>query len=192
MEAVQTGSANPAGAPRGLSPGSPLPISAEARARNRRWSKETYIALFAAVGIAVHLFSRYALHANWYAFPLILVLLVGGAPLLFDLLRRAARREFGSDVLAGLSITASAVLGEYLAGSIIVLMLSGGTALEHYATRRASAVLSALAKRMPRNAHRLTKAGIDEINLDQVSPADHLVVFPHEICPVDGTVVEGR
>jgi heavy metal translocating P-type ATPase len=117
---------------------------------------------------------------------------VGGAPLLFDLLKRAAHLEFGSDVLAGLSITASAVLGEYLAGSIIVLMLSGGTALEHYATRRASAVLGALAKRMPRNAHRLTETGIDEINLDQVSLADRLVVFPHEICPVDGTVVEGR
>jgi heavy metal translocating P-type ATPase len=119
-------------------------------------------------------------------------LLVGGAPLLFGLLKRAARREFGSDLLAGLSIAVSALLGEYLAGSIIVLMLSGGTALEDYATRRASAVLGALAKRMPRNAHRLTDAGIDEINLDQVSLADRLVVFPHEICPVDGAVVEGR
>jgi heavy metal translocating P-type ATPase len=124
--------------------------------------------------------------------PLILVLLMGGAPLLFDLLKRATRREFGSDLLAGLSIAASAVLGEYLAGSIVVLMLSGGTALEHYATRRASAVLGALAKRMPRNAHRLTESGITEINLDQVGISDHLIVFPHETCPVDGTVIEGR
>jgi heavy metal translocating P-type ATPase len=129
---------------------------------------------------------------DWYALPLILVLLVGGAPLLFDLLKRAARLEFGSDLLAGLSIAASAVLGQYLAGSIVVLMLSGGTALEHYATRRASAVLGALAKRMPRNAHRLTDSGINEINLDEVNIADQLVVFPHEICPVDGIVVEGR
>jgi heavy metal translocating P-type ATPase len=119
-------------------------------------------------------------------------LLVGGAPLLFGLLKRAAHREFGSDLLAGLSIAVSALLGEYLAGAIIVLMLSGGTALEHYAMRRASAVLGALARRMPRNAHRLTDTGIDEINLDQVSLADRLVVFPHEICPVDGAVVEGR
>ena len=192
MKAVQTGRPKPAGAPRGLLQGSPLPISAETQTRNRRWSKETYIAFLAAAGIVVHLFSKYAFQANWYALPLILVLLAGGAPLLFDLLKRAARREFGSDVLAGLSITASAVLGEYLAGAIVVLMLSGGMALEHYATRRASAVLSALAKRMPRNAHRLTEAGIDEINLDQVSLVDHLVVFPHETCPVDGTVLEGR
>src|SRR5579862_3802623 len=103
-----------------------------------------------------------------------------------------ARREFGSDVLAGLSIAASAVLGEYLAGSIVVLMLSGGTALELYATKRASAVLAALAKRMPRTAHKLTDSRMVDISLADVGIADQLVVLPHEICPVDGAVVEGR
>jgi cation transport ATPase len=121
-----------------------------------------------------------------------LILVAGGTPLLFDLLKRAARREFGSDLLAGLSITAAAVLGEYLAGSIVVVMLSGGITLEHYATRRASAILGALAKRMPRNAHRVSETGIGEIDLEQVNIGDHFFVFPHEICPVDGTVVEGR
>ena len=146
------------------------------------------------LGILAHLIVRYGLHASvrQYNSPLILILVIGGAPLLFDLLRRMARREFGSDVLAGLSIAASAVLGEYLAGSIVVLMLSGGTALEHYATRRASAVLAALAKRMPRIAHKLTDLQIADISLDEVGIADRLVVFPHEICPVDGAVVEGR
>jgi heavy metal translocating P-type ATPase len=124
--------------------------------------------------------------------PLILILLIGGAPLLFDLLQRMVRREFGSDLLAGLSIAASGVLGEYLAGSIVVLMLSGGTALEHYATRRASAVLAALAKRMPRIAHKLTDLQMIDISLDEVNISDRLVVFPHENCPVDGAVVEGR
>ena len=160
----------------------------------RKWSKETYIALLAMLGIVAHLISRYGLHgsAQQYSWPLVVTLFIGGAPLLFDLLRRMARREFGSDVLAGLSIAASAILGEYLAGSIVVLMLSGGTALEHYATRRASAVLAALAKRMPRMAHKLMDLEIADTSLDNVSIADRLVVFPHEICPVDGVVLEGR
>ena len=111
---------------------------------------------------------------------------------MFDLLRRIIRREFGSDLLAGLSIAASAVLGEYLAGSIVVLMLSGGTALELYATKRASAVLAALAKRTPSTAHKVIDSRIVDISLAEVSIADQLVVFPHEICPVDGAVVEGR
>ena len=164
------------------------------RSGKEKWSKETYIALLAALAIVVHLIGRYGWHASarQYNWPLVLTLLIGGAPLLFDLFRRMARREFGSDLLAGLSIAASAVLGEYLAGSIVVLMLSGGTALEHYATRRASAVLSALAKRMPRIAHKLTDLEIADIGLDKVGLADRVVVFPHEICSVDGTVVEGR
>ena len=45
------------------------------------------------------------------------------------------RREFGSDLLGGISVLTSLWLGEYLAGSIIVLMLSGGAALESYALR---------------------------------------------------------
>jgi heavy metal translocating P-type ATPase len=160
----------------------------------QRWPKETYIALFSALGILTHLISKYGLRTSpeWYDSPLLLVLLIGGAPLIFDLLKRAARREFGSDLLAGLSIAVSIVLGQYLAGSIVVLMLSGGTALEDYATRRASSVLGALAKRMPRDAHRITNQGIQDINLDQVKIGDHLSVLPHEICPVDGTVTEGR
>lgn len=167
-------------------------VSAEPHSLHR--SKETYIAFAALLGISIHLISRYGWNASprQASVPLILTLLIGGTPLLFDLLRRMMRREFGSDILAGLSITASVALGEYLAGSIIVLMLSGGTALENYATRRASKVLAALAKRMPRSAHRLARSAIEEIGVEQVSVADRLVVFPHEICPVDGVVVEGR
>ena len=46
------------------------------------------------------------------------------------------------------------ILGEYLAGTLVVLMLSGGETLEAYAVRSASSVLEALAKRMPSIAHR--------------------------------------
>ena len=149
-----------------------------------KFSKETYIAVVAIVGIGAHLLTR-------SSYPLFLVL-IGGTPLLFDLLRRIWAREFGSDLLAGLSIAVSIVLGEYLAGSIVVLMLSGGEALEHYATRRASAVLSNLAGRMPRIAHRVNGPQMSDVRLDEVKIGDRLVVFPHEICPVDGVIVEGR
>jgi heavy metal translocating P-type ATPase len=157
-------------------------------------SKEPYIVVLAALGILIHLIGRYGWHrpAAQYNLPLVVVLVIGGAPLLFDLLRNAARREFGADLLAGLSIATSVALGELLAGSIIVLMLAGGSALEGHAMRRASTVLSALASRTPRIAHKLDGVAISEISLDQVRIDDRLVVLPHEICPVDGTVMEGR
>jgi heavy metal translocating P-type ATPase len=157
----------------------------------KRLPKETWIALAALLGIAVYLIARFAFHARFSEWALIAVL-IAGLPLLFDLLKKLAAFEVGSDALAGISIITSAILGEYLAGAIIVLMLSGGTALELYATRRASAVLSALAKRVPSSAHRLTDAGIVDVVMADVRIDDRLVVLPHEICPVDGAVVEGR
>ena len=156
--------------------------------------RDTYIAGLAAVGIALHLLLRFALHTPeaFNNVPLYCVLVVGGLPLLWDLARKLIRRDFGSDLLAGLSIATSAVLNEYLAGAIVVLMLAGGTALEQYATRRASSVLNALSQRMPNIAHRRTEDGLVDCALDSVSIGDLLTVLPHEICPVDGLITEGR
>ena len=158
------------------------------------WSKETCIATLALFCIAFHLIARYALSAAsaFWLPPLFIALAAGGVPLIFDLSRKLIKREFGSDLLAGISIVVSVLLGEYLVGAIVVLMLSGGTALEQYATQRASAVLDAMAKRMPTIAHRRTDSAMEDVGLDQVRIGDSLVVFPHEICPVDGTVMEGR
>lgn len=155
---------------------------------------ETYIAALTTAGIAAHLGLRYLTHAPrtaWLA-PLFVALSVGGVPILATLVRKLWARQFGSDLLAGISIISSVLLGEYLVGTIIVLMLSGGAALEQFATRRASSVLDALAKRMPQVAHRKLGAALEHVQLDDVQVGDRLIVFPHEICPVDGVVVEGR
>jgi heavy metal translocating P-type ATPase len=100
--------------------------------------------------------------------------------------------EFGSDHLAGISIITSVILGEYLVAAIVILMLSGGTALEQFASRRASSVLDALAKRMPQVAHRQSANNLSDVELKDVAIGDLLVVFPHEICPVDGVVIDGH
>ncbi|HLH31283.1 MAG TPA: heavy metal translocating P-type ATPase, partial [Terriglobia bacterium] len=115
-----------------------------------------FIATISAIAIATNLLLRFALRASAIAcdLPLFIVLAIGGVPLLVGLVRKLWAREFGSDHLAGISILASIALGEYLVGVIVILMLSGGTALEQYASRRASSVLDALARRMPQVAHR--------------------------------------
>jgi heavy metal translocating P-type ATPase len=117
------------------------------------------------------------------------IALASATPLLWRLLRQIVRLEMTADLLAGVSIVAAVLLGEYLAGTIVVFMLSGGQSLEAMAIRRASFALAALAKRLPSIAHRTD--GTD-VSIEQVRVGDELVVHPHEICPVDGTVLEGR
>jgi cation transport ATPase len=113
-------------------------------------------------------------------------------PLVGELFLKAVKREFGSDLLGGIAIVTAVLLGEYLAGSIIVLMLSGGEALESYALRSASSVLAALAKRVPSIAHRKTSERITDVALADVQIGEILVIYPHDICPVDGEVIEGQ
>jgi heavy metal translocating P-type ATPase len=156
--------------------------------------KTTIIAAFSIAAIVVHLVLRFGFRAapGAYQIPLLGTLILGGLPLLYDLLRKLQKREFGSDLLGGISIITSVLLGEYLAGSIIVLMLSGGEALEHFALRSASSVLAALAKRMPSVAHRKRDSDIVDVELEGVAVGDTLVIYPHDICPVDGVVIEGH
>jgi heavy metal translocating P-type ATPase len=161
--------------------------------------RQTLIAGFAIAAIALHLCLRYGLQVSGevlgrhaYDLPLVGALVLGGVPLVVELLVGMLRGEFGSDLLAGISIVTSAVLEEYLAGTLVVLMLSGGQALEAYAVRSASSVLEALARRMPSVAHRKLDGNVTDIGLDQVAVGDALVIFPHDICPVDGTVIEGH
>lgn len=162
--------------------------------RQSIWTGPTLIAMLAIATILLHLVLRYLFHASRTAWqsPLIVALIAGGIPLILPLTRKLLAWEFGSDHLAGISIITSVLLGEYLVGVIVILMLSGGTALDQFASRRASSVLDALAKRMPQVAHKKVGANLSDVKLANVTIGDVLVVFPHEICPVDGVVIEGR
>jgi heavy metal translocating P-type ATPase len=158
------------------------------------WLPPRFIAILASVGIVLYLIFRYLLNISVTVreLPLIVVLVVGGIPLIVPLARKLFALEFGSDHLAGISILTSVILHEYLVAAIVILMLSGGTALEDFASRRASSVLDALAKRMPQIAHRNSGGAVKDISLVEIAVGDSLIVFPHEICPADGTVLEGR
>lgn len=157
-------------------------------------STETRIAALTLLAILLHLVLKYFLHSARFHtnLPLLAALLIGGIPVVWELAKKLWKREFGSDLLAGVSIITAILLHEYLVAAIVVLMLSGGEALESYATARASSVLDALARRMPSIAHRKEANGLVDVSLDDIRSGDELTVLPHEICPVDGTVLEGQ
>src|SRR5437773_725115 len=139
------------------------------------WRRTTsLIAILSLAGIAAHLLLRFGLHAGAtiQQIPLCVTLALGGIPLLYDLLKKLAQRQFGSDLLAGISIVSAVLLGEYLAGAIVVLMLAGGEALENYAVRSVTSVLRALAKRVPSTAHRRRDPQLINIALDDAAVGD--------------------
>jgi heavy metal translocating P-type ATPase len=161
-------------------------------------TREVIIAAIALLAIGVHLVLRVAVGQGVTVFAIpaqavpLLVALICGSPLVFGLAVRLWHLEFSSDLLAGISIVTAVILGQYLAGTLVVLMLAGGQALEALAVRRASFALEALARRMPSFAHVKRYGSVVDVPLADVAVGDVLTVFPHETCPVDGVVLEGR
>lgn len=108
-----------------------------------------------------------------------------------DMLRNIMKGQVGIDALAIMAIVATVSVGEYWASLVIVLMLSGGEALEDYASGRASRELGALLKRAPQQAHRMhgEDQQIEDVSIGDVAIGDRLLVRPSEVVPVDGVLV---
>jgi heavy metal translocating P-type ATPase len=115
-----------------------------------------------------------------------------GIPLLFRTGRGLLHLRFNADLVAGLAILAAMLMSQPFAGLVIVLMQTGGEALEHYAERRASAAVRALEADAPRIAHRRANGGLEDVPVDAISIGDLLLVRPGEMVPCDGVVREGR
>jgi heavy metal translocating P-type ATPase len=109
------------------------------------------------------------------------------ARLAVGMVRAVAGGRWGIDLLAITAVVSTVAVGEYIASLIIVLMLSGGKALEDYAQSRAQRELTALLDLAPQTAHREVPGGkIENVAVDEVLPGDVLVVRPSEVVPVDG------
>lgn len=96
----------------------------------------------------------------------------------------------GSDILALIAILATSATGEWLAASIIALMLATGRALESWATGRARKQLEALVNRAPRKIQLVAADGsVAERDIAEAEIGDTFLVRTGEVVPVDGRLV---
>ena len=146
--------------------------------------------LWLAAGAALLLLGR----ADWTRLVWMSGVVLLGAPIVFQTLRNAVRGRFATDVVATLSIVGAVALDQPLAGLVIVLMQSGGEALERFAEGRASAAVRALEEAAPRIAHRAEAGGeaIQDIAVGEIGVGDELLVRPGELVPCDGVVIDGE
>ena len=114
-----------------------------------------------------------------------------GTVVVWRTVRGALRGHFAADVVATLAIVAAALLGQPLVGLVIVLMQTGGEALERYAEGKASDAVRALERIAPRTAHRVRGDHLDDIPVDDIAVGDTLLVRPGELVPCDSVVIDG-
>lgn len=105
------------------------------------------------------------------------------------MIKSILQKHYGIDILAVTAIVATVVVGEYWASIIIVLMFTGGEALEDFAERRAKRELTSLLERSPQVAHRQDAYRTVDIPISEVAIGDTLMVKPGEVVPVDGKLI---
>ncbi|HLG06121.1 MAG TPA: heavy metal translocating P-type ATPase [Gemmatimonadales bacterium] len=125
-------------------------------------------------------------HAIWTA-----GLWLTGLPLLFRTGIGVFRGRLAADLVAALAIVGAMALDQPFAGLVIVLMQTGGEALEHYAERRASAAVRKLEEDAPHRANRIAGDRIEEVEATRIEVGDLVLVRPGEMAPCDGVVEAG-
>jgi heavy metal translocating P-type ATPase len=120
-------------------------------------------------------------------------LVVSGAPVVWNTLRHAARGHFATDIVATLAILGALIVAQPIAGLVVVLMQTGGEALERYAAGRASSALQQLEAAAPRIARRLTADGVvHDTRVDDIVVGDVLLIRPGDAVPCDSIVLTGE
>jgi heavy metal translocating P-type ATPase len=102
------------------------------------------------------------------------------------LIRSLRSGALGSDALAVISIIATGATDEWLAASIISVMLATGRALEIWAQGRASSHLDALVSRAPHDAHVLHNNEYIDTPLTAIPVGTLVLVRAGEVVPLDG------
>lgn len=159
--------------------------------RVRRFLKEYKHFSITVLAIISGLILTVAGQAEAAKWLLTAVAAVSAIPLLRDIIVTLRTGSFGVDVLALTAIVTAAVLGEYWAAIIIVLMLTGGEALEDYAEKRAKKELTSLLSNRPKKAHLLKGRKVVDVKASSIQPGDKLSILPGEVIPVDAVVLEG-
>ncbi|HKU18938.1 MAG TPA: heavy metal translocating P-type ATPase [Candidatus Saccharimonadales bacterium] len=160
----------------------------------KRWGTlRQYYLFFGAlaaslVALALELAGMHAA-AHWV---LAITALLETLPLAWGMIRDLQAGTYGVDLLAATAIVTSVIMKQYWAGMVIVLMLTGGEGLEHYAERRAQGELQALLARAPQKAHVLRGRKLLDVAVDDVHVGDKIIIRPGEVVPVDATILEGE
>ncbi|HMI55475.1 MAG TPA: HAD-IC family P-type ATPase, partial [Gemmatimonadaceae bacterium] len=149
--------------------------------------------LFAIAGILLGSVEQLIFNQPQFAYVLWTLALIGaGFPVVWRTLRAARHGNYATDVVASLSIITAAIIGQPLAGLVIVLMQTGGEALERFSERRASAAVRELEKAAPRIAHLIsTTRGLVDVPVGELNVGDVFLVRPGEMLPCDGVVLSG-
>lgn len=153
-------------------------------------NKQKLMIIIVIAAIAVIL--QFGLHLQLWAQMLVTVV---GAIVAFSMfigmVKTLRSGKYGVDLLAIMAVIATLAVSEYWAAMVILVMLTGGDALEDYAAKKANTELKALLDNSPQTAHLIVDHENKDVPVNEVQVGDQIIVKPGELVPVDGFVKSG-
>ncbi len=121
---------------------------------------------------------------------LVFGIVLGSVEVLRETIIYLLHKNFAIDYIAILAIIASMIAKQYIVGNVIVLMISGGGALEKYAQQKAKSSLTALTNRIPHEvlvwySETITR----KIPIDKINVGEKIFVRKGEVIPLDGILI---
>jgi len=154
--------------------------------------KFAYINLiFVLVGMSASLLLYFSHQQKLSQALLVGVTLVAIIPSIKDMVSTIIKGQVGIDVIALVAIGSSLLLNQHLAAGVILIMLTGGEALEEFAKNRAKRELDSLLKRKPTIAHLLHGESTEDVPVARIRVGDSILIKPGDSVPVDGTIYKG-
>lgn len=145
-------------------------------------------ALLAAIaGLALQLLKQEAAY-HWI---LSTVAIIAVFPIIREMWEDLRSGRYGIDILAITAIVTAVWMHQYWTAMVIVLMFTGGEALEDYAEHRAKTELDALLARAPAQATIVRKNKTLSVAVKDIQVGDLVILKPGEVVPVDAVITEG-
>ena len=120
------------------------------------------------------------------------LVLLGGAPIFWNVLRAAWRRQVISHTLMSLGVVAALVVGQWPTAAVIVFFMHIGNFAESFTTERSRQAVKRLTQLAPKTARVEREGNEVEVPIGEVQVGEVIVVRPGESIPVDGEVVSGQ
>ncbi|MBO6084487.1 MAG: cation-translocating P-type ATPase, partial [Candidatus Methanomethylophilaceae archaeon] len=151
--------------------------------------KSEWIAL-TTIGICIVLVLLAAIFSDLWFLPIIATLMCS-ITIIKEIISDISRSEISAVMLATAALIAGLILGEYIIAAEIAIVIAVGSLLETVVADHATSSIQALGKVKTQRAHVINGNNIYNLPLEDVRVGKHIRIYPGEIIPLDGIIIQG-
>lgn len=126
------------------------------------------------------------------AWILIAASVVAGAPIAYRALMALRYRTFSIDLLVTIAVIGALIIGEYVESAVVAFLFLFGAYLEQRSLERTRTSIRELVEATPSRALLLQDGNEVEVDVDEITEGDIVLVKTGDSLPVDGSIIEGE